>query len=74
MADVEFAHLRDRGDRGDIVIGEPVTRMGLDPVAVGERAGIGDSLEFGGARRPFGMGIGAGMEFEIMKVVRIKVS
>ena len=62
MADVELGELRDRRDRNDIVEGEAVAGMRLDPVLRGERGGVGDAAKLVG--RIGGMGIGAGMKFD----------
>ena len=36
MADVQFHDLGDRGDGGDVVVGQAVARVNLKPEAVGE--------------------------------------
>ena len=40
MADVQLDHLRDGGDRLDVVERQPVAGVDLDPVLGGERGGV----------------------------------
>ena len=49
MADIELRELEDGGDRLDIVEGQAVAGMGLDPVLDGERGGVGDAAKLGRA-------------------------
>ena len=64
MADVELRELGDGGDRRDIVEGEAVARMRLDPVLHGKRGAIGDSPELGCPLLALGMGEAAGVELD----------
>src|SRR3990170_410134 len=45
MADVELGELRDGGDRDDVVEGEAMAGVGLDPVLGGKRGAVGDALK-----------------------------
>src|SRR5687768_1898967 len=64
MPDVEFGDLRNGGDGDDIVEGETVAGMGLDPVLGGERGGIGEAAEFFHTGLAVAVGVAAGVEFD----------
>ena len=49
---------------GDIVEGQAVAGMGLDAVLDGERGGVGDAAQLGGARLALEMGVAAGVELD----------
>ena len=63
MADVEFTDLRDRGDRSDVEIVQPVPRVDHQTEIRAVLGGAGDTLEFGGTA-VVGLGIRAGMQFD----------
>ena len=50
MADIQFRELGNGGDRLDVLVGQPVARMRLDPVLRGEGGHVGNALQF--ARGP----------------------
>ena len=64
MTDIELHHLGNGGDRHDIVEGEAVAGMRLDPVLPGKRRGVGDPAQLGGALLPLQMGVAAGVELD----------
>ena len=64
MADVELGELRDGSDRDDIVIGQAMAGVRLDPVLPRQRGGVGEAAEFGGAFLALHMRIAAGVEFD----------
>src|SRR5258706_8862485 len=64
MADIQLPHLRDRGDGGDIVIGQAVAGMDLYPVLRGECGGIGEAAQLGGPGLALEFGITPGMELD----------
>ena len=63
MADVQLGELRDGRDRLDILIGQPVARVGFDPVLCRQRRHVGNTLQLAGAFLADGMGVFAGVEF-----------
>ena len=64
MADVELGQLGDGGDRHDIVEGQAMAGMRLDAVLGGQRGGVGNALQFGGAFLALDMGVAAGVELD----------
>jgi hypothetical protein len=46
VADIELHDLRNRRDRLDVFVSEPVPRVRLDAVLGGEGGHVGDALQF----------------------------
>ena len=57
MPDVEFGQLRNRGNRLDVLVSQPVARVGFDPVLGGECGHVGQAPEFVGDSIARRMGI-----------------
>ena len=70
MADVELPHLRDGGDRLDVVIGEAVAGMDLDAVLGGERGGVGEAAQLRALRLSGHLGIAAGVQLDDRRAER----
>src|SRR4051794_17900655 len=62
VADVEFGQLRDPCNGCDIVEGEPMPRMRLDPVLGRQSRGIGNAAQLLGALLSLHMCIAAGVK------------
>ncbi len=64
MADVQFDDFRDRGDRLDVVVVEAMTGIHRQAQRGRRFRRAAQPLEFARARRPRGLGIGAGMQLD----------
>ena len=64
MADIELAHLGDRRDRRDIVIGQAVAGMDLDAVLRGECRRVGQAAQFLGLGLAGKLGIAARVQLD----------
>jgi hypothetical protein len=64
MPDIQLRELRNGGDRYDIVEGQAVTGMHLDPVLRRQSGGVGNAAQLGGLRLTLQLAIAPGVQFD----------